>query len=266
MNNQSNTRDTYWSIITSILPIGVTLITIITPFLYLLGLGFYQGRIGGFGVPSSFFPQTIEGYLVSAYSIITIITFKFVAKAFYSILWLIIIFVIIFVINKKFKLNIGTKIKSSIFRVKEYLLQKFPSLKEKLLAHEGKIDLFEKTYNWLLILLVLLGTPLLAYAYGIHASSETVKKFSVEGCKYDVVDSWSNCVKVIDKTSGKIAFEGLLVAQSDEYFALYNGEDSTVYHQNPNYSFTYKYVDKVNNGTNRTNTQNNKNKNTSIKE
>jgi len=48
--------------IKTIISIVVSAVSILTPFFYLIGLTYYQGRLVGFGVPSGLFPDRDVGY------------------------------------------------------------------------------------------------------------------------------------------------------------------------------------------------------------
>ena len=78
----------------TIISIVISAVSVLTPFLYLIGLTYYQGRLVVFGVPSGLFPQSFEGYLVNAYVVVTI----FIATIFKYILILAGVLIVVFVV------------------------------------------------------------------------------------------------------------------------------------------------------------------------
>lgn len=208
------------------LTITVSIVTIFTPFLYLLGMGYSQGWLESLGVKSSFFPQTIEDNLVNAYylfSRLLLNSFTWVTYIVYGFILMVIIRLIAsnscFNNYQILNNNISTRLSYFLKIIEERARDRFKG-KEKILSWYGKFN------SSLFYLIILLFTPAFAFLYGHKIGNEKIGSYLEHGCINN--DKWSSCVKIINTISENILIEGMLVSYSDDYVAILTNDGSQI--------------------------------------
>ena len=188
----------------TIISIVVSAVSILTPFFYLIGLNYYQGRLTGFGVPSGLFPISFEDCMVNAYVITTILLTKYLPIFSGTLIG---IFAIIFIV---------------------YLI--FPEKIKKWIKKDNgkeKNNESSKASNIIILILLLILLPIISYESGEKYSSEIITNFSDEDCKYESDNKWEYCVEVRNALDDSVVISGVLVAINDTRASLFDGEKTT---------------------------------------
>ena len=217
--------------------IGAILVTLILPYIYLLGLAYYQGYMNEFGISSDMFPLTAADTYVNAFVLISIIIFKCLntISALLISNWKFIIgFVLllgcvaIYFFRRKIKAGNANVCDSKNMPVK-------PVDSDSTTISINLIDRFFQTI-WIvgafvfILCLLWIGVNI-AQVVGKSVALDAVSKYKKDACESDPKAKWNACVKLVNG-AGLTMQEGLFVAKNSDEIALFKKEGSFVYRLN----------------------------------
>lgn len=217
--------------------LGAILITLILPYLYLLGLAYYQGYMDAFGVSSDIFPLSTADVYVKAFLAISLVIteniraltqfltsdWEFILESVLllsGVLYLIIYFSKVQCIAKYIGL-IETSNKET------QNAKGFESLPTLVL---NIADLFFKGVLVLSLSMIVLWSGVrMAVKTGEGIALDSINKYTKNGCQpKDSKSKWSDCVKLVNDSELTLQ-EGLFVAKNPEEIALFRKEGSFVF-------------------------------------
>lgn len=206
------------------LTIFISLITILTPFLYLLGMGFSHGWLSSFGVEGSFFPQTIEDNLINAYYFITLIFIN----ALEWIQYLIYGFILLIIIRVTLSDNFYNKIQMTdswfynhLTKCNDAVCKRFS---KRLKNEQNKIILFDRLNTTIFLLMLLLIAPVFSIIYGERIGNDKRELYLEKGCSNE--DKWNTCVEIVNISSNEVIIKGMFIAHSENYVAILTSDGS----------------------------------------
>ena len=220
-----------------VLKITLSLITLSTPFVYLVGLGFYQGLLSGYGVSSSLFPLDFQGYLTNAYYFLVFLIFDVdnsykTILIFFSIAGIVAIISLVLFVSELVLKKIMLFLRKKGLGLSEYESE---SKEDKSFYEiESSIAAF--------ILVALIIFPLAASSLGKNVSYKKLEEYNDNGCVFrEDKEDWGECIKILDKEKNAIVTEGLLIAVSEERVAVYSNNESQILPYLDNYIIVYRY-------------------------
>lgn len=226
-----------------ILKIAISVVTISTPFIYIVGLNFYAGVLSGYGVSSSFFPLSIEDILVNAYYffVLSLIDMDSVLKILLTLITISVITVVmgaamLFIELSLKKIYVLIKDK---YKVGDYDRKKeFNRLKDDALINNEFIVLY-------LLIVLLIALPSIAADSGKDFSIKLIEDFHLNKCTPRKAETgWNRCITVINNRNDEVIVKGLLIANSQDRVAIYSDNRSRILNYSENYDLFYEYKNK----------------------
>ena len=217
--------------------LGAILITLILPYMYLLGLAYYQGYMNEYGISSDMFPLTASDAYVNAFVLISIIIFKClnIISGFLISNWILITVIVlvlggiaIYFVIRKVKAGSANVCDSKNIPVK-------PIASDSTTISINLVDRFFQTI-WIvgafvfILCLLWIGVDM-AQAVGKSVALDAVSKYKKDACESDPKAKWNACVKLVNG-AGLTMQEGLFVAKNSDEIALFKKEGSFVYRLN----------------------------------
>lgn len=199
--------------------IGVT-----TPFLYLFGYFYHQGYLIAFDASSDAFPQSIEYYLISCFVLAASSLVKY-----FSVIVTIIIGIFAIFISSAFVSYGLERLSDKI--ISHWKLDEKNGNKAENKALENSMALVERGTIALAMTLTLIIafaaiTYLSIYSYekGADIAKQQKKDFST--CEMEKLEAKEKCDFLI--LEGKVIHRGLIFAQSDTHYGIWDGKKSYV--------------------------------------
>lgn len=208
----------------------LTIITLLAPAIYLIGLCFYQGRVYGYGVEADAFPISIQDAYVNAYFAIGRLLINLshsIKEINFTHTYILIAFIVASLLIYLYLIRgvIAATPLCKYLGKKTYLLANhLHSKKSKPLVALGVTGIISYVVFSLLITLTALwifwfGIPMTAYYQGKELTEKQINKYMTKGCISEENSRWSNCKRLRDK-DGKVIYEGILIAHSNDMIAF----------------------------------------------
>lgn len=212
----------------------LTLIAIIAPIFYLIGLSYYHGIMITYGISTDIFEMTVQDIYVAAYlAIFQLLVFLKDFAHEYLLTWsavisLVFIFIAVVVI---FQL-IFHKSKVTQLRVIKYLMNNSKTIITFFSCNKpgfGSAITFGGLFTLFIANLGLLVATIfsiwalpytLGYLPGKYTAEKNIEAFFNKGCYYEQNKMWSNC-KILQSKDGKTLYEGILIANSETRIAFF---------------------------------------------
>ena len=219
--------------------LGAFLITLILPYMYLLGLAYYQGYMSEFGVSSDMFPISTADVYVNAFVVISMVFFKCLNKI--NILIILnmslivghlliwggvlsgVIYYIKFREKNMFFLNQSLNLKNK---------SELPEPSKNALSVINFIHISFQIILFVISLLLILWVGVnIATKIGESVAFENINKYLLNECKFDSKEKWNACIR-IENGAGLKPQEGLFIAKNPDEIALFKKKGSYVYRLN----------------------------------
>lgn len=222
----------------------ITLIALISPAAYIIGLAYHQGSLNGYGIDSSNFEYSIYDIYTSFYGVISQL-FSYVLIHFiklfnsdnliYFLLFFITLSLIIFItvklVSKEKVISDDSKIKKiiSIFNPK-----KNDYVKSVHIAGLLTYFIFIAIYVLLPFSFLWCLTPYYAYRTGESIAHEKINNFIIHGCITTSSDYWNDCVKIYN-SNNKLILSGLFIIRDKHQIAIFDGRKVVILKLPDNY-------------------------------
>lgn len=232
----------------------ITLIALISPAAYIIGLAYHQGSLNGYGIDSSNFEYSIYDIYTSFYGVISqlfsyvlihfIKLFNLTNLIYFSLFFITLSSIIFFTIklaNKENLISDDSKIKKiiSIFNPK-----KNDYVKAAHMAGLLSYFLFIAIYVLLLFSLLWCLTPYYAYKAGEDIAHEKLNNFIVHGCINMNSDYWNDCVNIYD-AKNKSILSGLFIIRDQHQIAIFDGRKVVILKLPDNYVISKSMTNNV---------------------
>ncbi|WP_261859272.1 hypothetical protein [Photobacterium sanguinicancri] len=230
--------------LSSKLSLILSILGLLAPAGYLVGLNFHQGVLASYGIDSSIFSLSTYDVYVYAYfafghmilematQVVELLNLIFLPPNVYisiALFLAVVVFVYRMLVQKD---NVNKKDCSRFILIARksinYISPKNNRFTEALFLTSGLsyigvtflLFLASIAFFWFLL-------PQAAYSEGKDVSKYQLEKFYENGCNIPNGEEWSQCHKLID-SNGQVVLEGLLAAQNKDYVAFYTGTQSVV--------------------------------------
>ncbi|WP_062260824.1 hypothetical protein [Endozoicomonas arenosclerae] len=206
------------------------LLPLIIAYLYLIGYYYQLGYLSEYGLSNSFFPQTVQDYLLGSFVAITAFimhVFETVNEKKYlmaipaAIVFVVTLGLVAFVKFEKEVKNTVSKVKEK--KTIQYLISVFQWVAFPSIAAALTASIY---YIGLVVLLFIVFIPYSAMLYGNKVATD--EKSGFLHCKLKELPEDKGCTFLIDE-KGNTLFGGLVVAQSTTHIAMWNKEGSEVF-------------------------------------
>ncbi len=241
MSSEISVEKTISFSIKEIQQILLSIIGILTPAFYIIGLNFYQGYIGSFGInygsfeistqrifehayyfiyfKCSEFLEALTGFIFSPYCIISIITIFF--------FFLILLYALL--LDKKKLISIKDNSIANIF--KDAYSSLSPKTKCFLLASRLSFTLTRKLVLFALVFSIIpiawFSTAYYSYKFSSDIAKENKIDYIENGCSINKNNGKSNCISITTK-DGKIIYSGFLIEINDKKVALFTKQEGSI--------------------------------------
>ena len=222
------------------------MIALTAPLVYLLGAKYYEGQLAAYGLPDAFFSvsQTrsyIEVFELSGRALIAVCTSLISALDYlltppgcwYSAGAIILVTIGIYLrISKKLQVvrdHVHKNWLKFLRNSRVVLFIRYLNIKRndfsKSLFLSGLAAYFGLLVAYIVIAFtfIVIGIPQAAHAAGYRSQKDRIEEYSEKGCIEKEKPIYSNCI-AYRSASGDSSLIGLLVAQSDDYVAIYTHE------------------------------------------
>ncbi len=219
----------------------LSIIGILTPAFYIIGLSFYQGYIGSFGInygsfeistqrifehayyfiyfKCSEFLEAFTGFIFSPYCIISII----------SIFFFFLILLYVLLLDKKKLVSIKDNSIANIFRDAYSSLS--PKTKCFLLASKLSFIITRKLVLFVLVFSIIpiawFSTAYYSYKFSSDIAKKNIIDYIENGCSINKNNGKSNCISISTK-DGRIIYSGFLVEINDKKVAIFTEKEGSV--------------------------------------
>lgn len=225
--------------------VAASIVTVLAPGAYLLGLSFYQGYLSAFGVGPEGFPISTPDVYVFSYQTVGYFLLM-LGEASVTALEKILSPPLVYWIPATLILLVGgiyLLLRSGRTGHNPHIQQALPKVKAVASWLHWKNNDFIKSVGIVFVpsySVLLLGTftiaialfwwtlPLEAYSRGQNVAQERIGKFLERGCHAESDTKWNTCFVLLDD-KGVIVHEGLLITMNDKEMAFFKKDGSYIF-------------------------------------
>lgn len=218
-----------------LLPALATLITLLAPIGYLIGLGYQSGYLHVFGIPASAFPLSITDAYVNGYYTVTFYLVDFFSYLIKQPIWIWFIGLIlsltavVYCIAKIARYGHPDPdrykpIPEQIQTVINFLNPKNNDLTLSLkLVCKLVTQISSAAYLIVLIMFIWVSIAIFSFTKGEQHAVVAKQNFIQHGCTYNSATDISDCIQIVNSMGTTVA-TGLLISLNDNRYSLFTEE------------------------------------------